>query len=118
MTYDPEYQRSYYQRNRERVLASARARRSLIATYQTSQRAEIRSAISMLKMEQGCSDCGYDVDPVALDFDHLGDKKHAVAHMVTNRRSMEAILAEIDKCEVVCANCHRIRTDVRRGGGA
>ena len=71
------------------------------------------SALSMMKLEAGCADCGYAVDPVALDFDHVrGTKLGAVGSMLN--QSWTAILAEVDKCDVVCSNCHRIRTDQRR----
>jgi len=65
------------------------------------------------KTTYGCRDCGYDENPAAMDFDHVtGVKLFTVSSGVT--RSWEILLAEIEKCEVVCANCHRIRTDNRR----
>ena len=48
-----------------------------------------------------------------LDFDHLRDKVADVSAML-NRR-WPVILAEIEKCDVVCANCHRRRTAKRLG---
>lgn len=54
-----------------------------------------------------CVDCG-ERDPVVLDFDHLRDKVKNISAMLRHR--WDAVLAEIDKCEVVCANCHRRRT--------
>jgi len=54
-------------------------------------------------MERGCVDCGYKGHPEALDFDHIGtDKKFIISRVKTC--SMEHLLAEMDKCEVVCAN--------------
>jgi hypothetical protein len=61
-----------------------------------------------------CADCG-EADPVVLEFDHLGDKAHTVSWLVGKGRSRTAIEAEIAKCEVVCANCHRRRTYARGG---
>lgn len=57
-----------------------------------------------------CVDCGVQYPPYAMDFDHRGDKRDAVAHMVSGRCSEQTLREEIAKCEVVCANCHRIRT--------
>jgi hypothetical protein len=66
------------------------------------------------KLSKGCADCGYNTHHVALDFDHRpGTEKvrdiKSGAHL-----GWKALLAEIDKCDVVCANCHRIRTANRR----
>lgn len=58
-----------------------------------------------------CVDCG-ETDPVVLEFDHLGNKSFNVAYGM-RARSWEAVLAEIEKCEVVCANCHKRRTAAR-----
>jgi hypothetical protein len=73
---------------------------------------ERRAYIDRLKVETGCSDCGYNANPVALQFDHLpGNEKVAdIARLAWLKRSMSSLLAEIAKCEVVCANCHAIRT--------
>ena len=60
-----------------------------------------------------CVDCG-EPDPVILEFDHLRDKSFDVAQALPYR-SWKSILAEIAKCEVVCANCHRRRTGRRPG---
>ena len=61
-----------------------------------------------------CSDCG-ETDAVVLEFDHVrGEKTFDIGASLTYR-NWQAILAEIAKCEVVCANCHRRRTANRRG---
>ena len=60
-----------------------------------------------------CVDCG---DPVVLEFDHLPEftKGFEIARAITaSTRSWATIAAEIAKCEVVCANCHRRRTAKR-----
>lgn len=57
-----------------------------------------------------CIDCDNN-DPRVLEFDHVrGKKKANLASMISQGVSWENILKEIAKCEVVCANCHRIRT--------
>lgn len=56
-----------------------------------------------------CVDCGED-DPVVLEFDHLRDKEENISDLINQRKSLKRIKAEIAKCEVVCANCHRVRT--------
>jgi hypothetical protein len=57
-----------------------------------------------------CVDCGIS-DVVLLDFDHVRGKKRAgVCDLINRAARWETILTEIEKCEVVCANCHRKRT--------
>lgn len=68
---------------------------------------------AQVKAARGCVDCGYCDSPVALDFDHVTGKKVAnVSSLV--RRARAQVDAEIAKCEVRCANCHRIKTAERR----
>jgi hypothetical protein len=72
--------------------------------------------ISQIKTERGCADCGYNAHPTALEFDHLpGRIKLFDIAMGVRSKAIEKVLAEIEKCEVVCANCHAIRTLERRG---
>jgi hypothetical protein len=60
-----------------------------------------------------CADCG-EADPLVLEFDHLRDKSFAIGAGLPDR-NWESILREIEKCQVVCANCHRRRTAKRAG---
>jgi hypothetical protein len=60
-----------------------------------------------------CVGCG-ETNPVVLEFDHLRDKSFSTGGKLTTHK-WQAILDEIEKCEVVCANCHRIRTAKQRG---
>jgi hypothetical protein len=69
--------------------------------------------LNRIKLERGCADCGYNAHAVALDFDHTGAKMKGVSALYVH--SLETLMAEIAKCEVVCANCHRIRTAQRAG---
>lgn len=68
------------------------------------------------KLKHGCVDCGYKEHPAALEFDHLearnGDQTRTVARLMG--KTLKRIKQEIDLCELVCANCHRIRTHNRK----
>lgn len=61
-----------------------------------------------------CTDCGESYPPYVMDFDHLDEslKTRNVSTMTIWSRA--AIEKEISKCELVCSNCHRIRTHERR----
>jgi hypothetical protein len=64
-----------------------------------------------------CTDCNNRFHSVAMDFDHIperGKKKFSISSGVVKMRSMNSIIAEISKCEVVCSNCHRVRTYNRK----
>lgn len=57
-----------------------------------------------------CVDCG-DTNPIVLEFDHVrGEKMAAVSDIVRNSGSLDKIKLEIEKCEVRCVKCHRIKT--------
>ena len=62
-----------------------------------------------------CMDCGNSFPPVAMDFDHRpGDGKFKdISLLVNGAYSIARIDAEIAKCDIVCSNCHRIRTHER-----
>lgn len=73
-----------------------------------------RKRADRYKVEQGCCDCGYNVHPAALEFDHINPdtKTRNVAGMMNG--SWERIEREINKCEVRCANCHQIKSVMER----
>lgn len=62
-----------------------------------------------------CQDCHRRLSPYSMEFDHRHPttKSQRVMAMV-GRAGMQRILAEVAKCDVVCANCHRMRTYRRR----
>lgn len=60
-----------------------------------------------------CMDCSV-TDFRVLEFDHLKDKSFNISERVAYT-PLKTLMTEINKCEVVCANCHRVRT-AERGG--
>lgn len=76
------------------------------------QKKQFKQRLAEMKTNAGCSDCG-ETNHIVLDFDHLHDKKYNISRMIHDGFSWKAILKEISKCEIVCANCHRIRTHNR-----
>jgi hypothetical protein len=88
-----------------------------IKKYRKQFVARVREMLDGIKLERGCADCGYRAAAEAMDFDHVkGIKRLTLSTMAIRVVNMKAILEELEKCEVVCANCHRIRTKARRIG--
>jgi hypothetical protein len=73
-----------------------------------------RAWMDSLKRGIPCKDCGQTFPPHVMHWDHLPGhlKVDEIASMVGSWRR-QTILAEIEKCELVCANCHVMRTVVR-----
>lgn len=72
-----------------------------------------RHILSELKAKTPCKDCGETFPPEAMDFDHTGDDKLFNLANPPARATGADIAAEIRKCEIVCAVCHRTRTRKR-----
>lgn len=99
-----ERDRAYYAANRDKVIAKV-----------MRQQAERWDIVAAAK-DKPCMDCGVRYDPWVMDLDHrdpttkINDLRTLITHCV----KMSTILAEIEKCDVVCANCHRQRTHARK----
>jgi hypothetical protein len=100
------YGKEHYAANRQRYIDQAAAVKKRLRLERTMR------LIAYFESHP-CVDCG-ERDPVVLEFDHLRDKAFAIGPKLCTMK-WESIAAEIAKCEVVCANCHRRRTARRRG---
>jgi hypothetical protein len=91
------YRRKWYYKNKEHAIQE-------VERYRRERKIWFETFKSTLK----CTKCG-ESDPVCLDFHHVDplEKDFAVSHMYATMYSKERILEEIDKCIVLCANCHR-----------
>lgn len=80
--------------------------------YRPLKKNEKREFIENYKKTHNiCADCKQHIPVCALDFDHVrGMKLGGIADLVTKKISFSTLQAEMEKCELVCANCHRIRT--------
>lgn len=99
------------------LIRIAKAKPSRIATHKATVRAYRLKAIAYLTAAKNkpCMDCGLSFPTICMDFDHRPStsKKLDVSVMVGSGWSIALIQAEIDKCDLVCSNCHRIRTHKR-----
>jgi len=108
---DPEKQREFkhewYMKNKK--LTNARTKKSMKKSI-----ARNRKFIRQMKADTPCTDCKKSYPWYIMDFDHLRDKKYSLRLMVQHGYSLNTIRKEIEKCEIVCSNCHRARTHQRR----
>lgn len=113
-------QQKYYAANPEAYRDNSRRWRAKNpGGYEWPAKRELGEEIRRLKEETPCSDCGNNFPFECMDFDHVrGEKVNNVGTMVAHGWSRERIHEEIAKCDIVCANCHRIRTRKRRLHGS
>ncbi|MEK7550160.1 MAG: hypothetical protein AAB535_00020 [Patescibacteria group bacterium] len=96
--------RFYYHANRQRQLKLAILRRNKYKLL-------MRVYINKIKNKQ-CMDCGKKYPPYVMDFDHrIAKNKYIdIGRMIGGGWSKEKVDNEIEKCDLICSNCHRVRT--------
>lgn len=100
------YSKEHYRRNKALYLNRAKAGKK--RTYLRN-----RIFLSEYLSDKYCIDCGIS-NILVLEFDHVrGEKSANIADKVACW-SITRIKEEIDKCEIRCANCHRIATYERK----
>lgn len=95
------YVKNHYLNNRTYYLAKAKKRNLKI-------RSEIRKIVWDYLTRHSCVDCGEN-NPIVLEFDHIKGKSFTISRHGKDQTT-EAVKEEIKKCEIRCANCHRIKT--------
>lgn len=114
------YNIAYYAEHKEELLPMQRIRNK--KNYRENRQAYTsrhwervwrNSSVIQAIKNVPCKDCKKEGPPYVMQFDHLGDKKYEIKQMVFGGHSLANIFKEIAKCEVVCANCHAIRTHKR-----
>lgn len=107
-----------YKNQDERKLASRRhyyANKQRYLDRNKAYRSNIKQYVQQLKESKPCNDCGVYYPYYVMDFDHIdGSIKENDINFLSNTGRIGALKTEITKCEVVCANCHRIRTYTRQ----
>ena len=97
------WSKTHYNNNKESYLAR-----------NAKKKAEIKSYIVQYKEYRGCMDCGGKYPSYVLDLDHRDpSKKSFTPSHLYRTNSWNKMMIELEKCDVVCANCHRIRTHDR-----
>jgi hypothetical protein len=99
--YHREYSRKWHQKHKQRRLLALKER-------EQNQKEYVRGL-----RERPCTDCGVEYEWFVMEFDHArGNKKFNISR--THRMGRFQLEEELKKCDVVCANCHRRRTHLRR----
>jgi hypothetical protein len=99
--------RKYFQARGDVHRAQVRAARE-------GRRLAARAFIDEHLRSRCCADCG-ERDQRVLEFDHLAEKRANVTDLAREGASKRRLTAEVEKCDVVCVNCHRVRTAERAG---
>jgi hypothetical protein len=95
--YHKEKSRKHYEKNRDELLGKATTRRKLL-----------REKWHIFKLTLKCTTCGF-AHPAALDFHHEDpSKKEAHIHRLLQNGLSSKLKKELEKCIVLCSNCHRI----------
>ena len=105
-TNNPKYQKAYHRKhylaNKKKYVKQAREQKDRLV------------AIARAIKSRPCVDCNVQYAPWIMQFDHVRGKKVADVSTLAQHGSEKAMLEEIEKCDVVCANCHADRTHRRR----
>ena len=107
MPYKDSAARRKFHREYMAVYRNRPGQKTYTRKKQKEYKARNRSFVARIKRRFGCRCCGLK-NPVCLDFHHLKDKKINIGEMIGMTHSIETIKAEMRKCIILCANCHRV----------
>lgn len=96
-----KYRNEWYERNKENERIKAKDR-------QSNRRKNFKEWFNLYKKNLKCEKCGFN-HPAALDFHHTNpsEKEFSISQL-KHFGSKEKLMKELEKCVVLCANCHRI----------
>ena len=108
---DPEtrkkYLKEYYKKNKAQAQEYYLVNKDKFRNRNQIARKRNTQFINEYKVQTGCSKCGYNKHPCALDFHHIELKTKNVARLGKDAVSLDSLKEEMSKCIVLCANCHR-----------
>jgi NAD-dependent dihydropyrimidine dehydrogenase PreA subunit len=100
------------------VIKRSKEDRAKATVYRMRHRTKNLISFHRYKEENGCFDCGAMLPHYVLEFDHKPEfEKINSPYRVMKDLGLKKAWEEIAKCDVVCANCHRIRTYERKPWG-
>ena len=105
-----KYQENNSDKVKQRSKEWAQNNKDLANKYTKNNRDTRREFLDVIKLERGCAICGYNEHPRALQFDHIDPKQKNFTISSALTCSMDKLLTELDKCRILCANCHSIHS--------
>jgi hypothetical protein len=78
--------------------------------YKAEAKARAKQHVADYLATRLCVDCG-ESNPIVLDFDHRNptEKYRSISQIIAHALGIKVLIKEIEKCDIRCANCHRIR---------
>lgn len=113
---EQDAKRRWYLKNKLDIQHARRDRAGILAQQRREHKAGKYNAVCEYKDRHRCVDCNQSFPAPVMEFDHIssrGPKVGSVAEMLAAAASWDQIEEEIAKCDLVCANCHRLRTFLR-----
>lgn len=96
------YVRNHYANNKQYYINKAKKRNEEL-------KAIIVEYVRNYLLAHPCVVCD-ESDIIVLQFDHIKDKSYNIGRMISEKMDLELIKLEIDKCQILCANCHIRKT--------
>ena len=100
-----KYNKKHYQKNKDLYISRAATRTVKLREIQREFIIQIKSV--------PCKDCGIKYPPYVMQFDHLLDKEFTISDCI-GQVGLDRLKKEIEKCDIVCSNCHAERTHQRK----
>jgi len=92
---------------KQTMYCSTNCKKSVHQSYVAQKKRGLTRRLDFVQKLGGeCSKCGYSTNLAGLAFHHLRDKKFQLDMRAFSNRNIEPILAELDKCILLCHNCH------------
>jgi 5-methylcytosine-specific restriction endonuclease McrA len=85
-----------------------------VMSHKLVSRQKLKDYVNDYLSTHPCVVCG-ETDPVVLEFDHIRDKDTTIAYLISLDAPLSRLQAEIEKCQVLCVNCHKRKTAQERG---
>jgi hypothetical protein len=103
------YSREYYRTHKKQTKDYYLKNKNSFYLRNRKAKSRNKKIINELK-EKGCCRCGWNEHPCGLDYHHKDSslKKLSIARLVNFSYGKETLIKEVEKCILLCSNCHRV----------